>query len=209
VQQRQLDYDRSGDAHYDVISAFIKSVRGSDPDAALYWLARMLSAGEDPRFIARRLVILASEDIGNADPMGLVIATGAAHAVEYVGLPEAQLCLAQATTYLAAAPKSNASCLALGRAMEDVRNGPAARVPMHLRSTAYPGAAELGHGAGYQYAHDFPDHFVAQDYLPPDVKTQTYYQPTELGYEAKIKQRMQDRERRRQADRGPKQDGDG
>ncbi|KPJ63113.1 AAA family ATPase [candidate division KD3-62 bacterium DG_56] len=209
MQQRHLDYDKGGDAHYDVISAFIKSVRGSDPDAALYWLARMLLAGEDARFIARRLVILASEDIGNADPMGLTIAASAAHAVEFVGLPEAQLCLAQATTYLAAAPKSNASYLGLNRAMEDVRRGPAARVPLHLRSTAYPAAAELGHGADYQYAHDFPGHFAAQDYLPPGVKTQPYYEPTDLGYEAKIKRHMQALEqRRREVAEESKQDGD-
>jgi putative ATPase len=210
MQQRHLDYDKGGDAHYDVISAFIKSVRGSDPDAALYWLARMLAAGEDARFIARRLVILASEDIGNADPMGLVIATGAAHAVEYVGLPEAQLCLAQATTYLACAPKSNASYVALSRAQEDVRSGPAARVPLHLRSTGYSGAAQLGHGADYQYAHDHPGHFVAQDYLPPGVKTRRYYEPTELGYEAKLKRYLEslDERRRRAADE-PQPDGEG
>jgi putative ATPase len=208
MQERHLDYDKGGDAHHDVISAFIKSVRGSDPDAALYWLARMLVAGEDARFIARRLVILASEDIGNADPMGLLVATGAAHAVEYVGLPEAQLCLAQATTYLASAPKSNASYLGLSRAMEDVRQAPTARVPLHLRSAAYPGAAELGHGVDYQYAHDHPDHFAVQDYLPPGAKTQRYYQPTDLGYEAKFKRYLESLDRRRrQAAEEPKRDG--
>ena len=197
MQQRRLDYDKEGDTHYDVISAFIKSVRGSDPDAALYWLARMIVAGEDPRFIARRIVILASEDIGNADPMGLVVATAAAHAVEYVGMPEAQLCLSQATTYLATAPKSNASCLALGRAAEDVNNRPVARVPVHLRDSHYPGAAKLGHGEGYRYPHSYPGHFAAQEYLPSGTKSQPYYQPTSLGYEAKIRERMETWERAR------------
>ena len=197
MQQRRLDYDREGDTHYDVISAFIKSVRGSDPDAALYWLARMITAGEDPRFIARRLVILASEDIGNADPMGLVVATSAAHAVEYVGMPEAQLNLAQATTYLATAPKSNASYMALSRAAEDVRNRPVARVPVHLRDAHYAGAERLGHGEGYRYPHNSPGHFYVQEYLPPDAKSRPYYEPTELGYEAKIRERMEAWERAR------------
>src|SRR5207245_1028735 len=151
IQRKALDYDATGDAHYDVTSAFIKSMRGSDPDAAVLWLAGMLEAGEDPRFIARRMVMLASEDIGNADPMALVVAIAAAHALELVGLPEAKLNLAQAAIYLATAPKSNASMAAISRAIEDVRRMGAGEVPPHLRGTGYPGAAKLGHGKGYQY----------------------------------------------------------
>jgi len=197
AQRRALTYDKGGDTHYDVISAYIKSLRGGDPDAALYWLARMISAGEDPRFIARRLVIQAAEDVGNADPMALVLATAAAHAVEYVGLPEAQIPLAQATAYVACAPKSNASYLGIARAMEDVRSRKVPLVPKHLRDGNYPGAAELGHGEGYQYPHDHPGHFVPQEYLPKGTKSRRYYEPTEQGYEKRIRARMEEWEKRR------------
>jgi len=196
AQRRVLKYDKGGDTHYDVISAYIKSLRGGDPDAALYWLARMIAAGEDPRFIARRLVIQAAEDVGNADPMALVLATAAAHAVEYVGLPEAQIPLAQATAYVATAPKSNASYLAIARAMEDVRNRVVPLVPRHLRDANYPGAKQLGHGEGYQYPHDHPDHYVPQEYLPKGTQSRRYYQPTEQGYEKKIKARLEEWERK-------------
>jgi len=198
AQRRALKYDKEGDTHYDVISAYIKSLRGGDPDAALYWLARMISAGEDPRFIARRLVIQSAEDVGNADPMALVIATAAAHAVEYVGLPEAQIPLAQATIYVACAPKSNASYTGIARAMEDVRNRVVPLVPKHLRDANYPGARSFGHGEGYKYPHDFPGHFVPQDYLPPGTKSKTYYEPSDQGYEKRIRERLNEWERRRQ-----------
>jgi putative ATPase len=197
LQQPLLDYDKEGDKHYDIISAFIKSMRGSDPDAALHWLARMLKAGEDARFIARRLVIHAAEDVGNADPMALVVATSAAHAVEFVGLPEAQIPLAQATIYIATAPKSNSVVVALGRAVEDVEKRVPPPVPIHLRDASYRGAARLGHGKGYLYPHDFPDHIVNQEYLPPGAKSRTYYEPSDSGYERKIAQRMRDWERLR------------
>ncbi len=190
LQQRVLNYDKDGDNHFDTISAFIKSMRGSDPDAALYWLARMLRAGEDPRFIARRLVIQAAEDVGNADPMALVLATAAAHAVEYVGLPEAQIPLAQATIYLACAPKSNASHQAINRAMKDARERRAAAVPIHLRDASYPGAKQFGHGKGYLYPHDHPGGYVNQEYVPKDAKSCTYYEPTDRGHEARLKSRM-------------------
>lgn len=196
AQRRALKYDKSGDTHYDVISAYIKSLRGGDPDAALYWLARMIAAGEDPRFIARRLVIQSAEDVGNADPMALVIATAAAHAVEYVGLPEAQIPLAQATIYVASAPKSNASCQGIARAMEDVRNRVVPLVPKHLRDANYPGAKQFGHGEGYKYPHSYPGHYVPQEYLPEGTKSRRYYEPTELGYEKKIKARLEEWERR-------------
>lgn len=193
IQQRALAYDKKADEHYDTISAFIKSVRGSDPDAAVYWLAKMLAAGEDPKFIARRLVILASEDIGNAEPLGLVLASAAAQAVQFVGMPEAQLILAQAATFLATAPKSNASAVALWRAQEDIQSRGAAPVPAHLRSTGYPGAARLGHGAGYKYPHDFPEGWVEQEYLPPTAQTQPYYEPTDRGAEEAIRKRLRRR----------------
>ncbi|NCQ30196.1 MAG: replication-associated recombination protein A [Armatimonadetes bacterium] len=191
VQRRSLSYDRDGDNHHDVISAYIKSMRGSDPDAAVYWLARMLEAGEDPRFVARRLVIQAAEDVGNADPQALVLATAAAHAVEYVGMPEAQIPLAQATVYLATAPKSNSAYVAIDRARQDVRERPPAPVPPALRSAAYPGAAQFGHGEGYKYPHDYPAHIVQQEYLPPGAKSQPYYEPSGLGFEAEIQRRME------------------
>lgn len=186
IQKKAVIYDHDEDGHYDTISAFIKSVRGSDPHAAVYWLAKMIYAGEDPRFIARRLVILASEDIGNADPRGISVAVAAMHASEFVGLPEARIILAQATTYLATAPKSNAACVAVDTALTDVREGRTLPVPPPLRGSGYRGAKELGH-TGYKYAHDFEGHFVDQEYAPTD---KIYYAPTDQGYEATIRQRM-------------------
>ncbi len=179
VQKKAIVYDRQGDAHYDVISAFIKSIRGSDPDAALFWLARMLEAGEDPRYIARRMVVHASEDIGLADPRALLMATAAAHAVEYVGLPEARLNLAEAAVYLAKAPKSNSVYLALGRAMEDAAS--ADPVPLHLRDTSTPTGRQSGHGKGYRYPHDFPGHFVEQEYRPARFSGKRYFEPSGEG----------------------------
>ncbi len=178
------------DAHYDVVSAFIKSIRGSDTDAGLYWLARLLEAGEDPRFIARRLVILASEDVGMADPTGLLVADAAARAVEFVGLPEAQLNLAHAVVYLATAPKSNRVTTALGRARADVRGGGDQPVPMHLRDAHYQGARALGHGIGYTYPHDDPAGWVAQEYRPAEVRDHVYYEPSPHGHEQEIARRM-------------------
>jgi putative ATPase len=190
IQRKALDYDRTGDAHYDVASAFIKSMRGSDPDAAIYWLARMLEAGEDPRFIARRVVICASEDVGNADPQALLVAAAALQATEFVGLPECQLSLAQAVTYLATAHKSNAATLAIARAREDVRSGRTLPVPLHLRDTHYAGSEQLGHGTDYKYSHDFPEGWVDQAYLPEERR---YYEPVERGYEAEIRKRLEAR----------------
>lgn len=195
AQERALAYDRQGDEHYDTISAFIKSVRGSDPDAALYWLAKMLLAGEDVKFIARRIVILASEDVGNAEPLALVLASSAAQAVMFVGMPEAQLILSQAVAYLAAAPKSNAAATAIGRAMEDVQTQGVRRVPVHLRGTGYAGARALGHGKGYLYPHDFPGHYVEQSYLPDGLPTRPYYEPTDEGKEAEIRAALRARRR--------------
>ena len=183
VQRKAVVYDRQGDAHYDVVSAFIKSIRGSDPDGALFWLARMIEAGEDPRFIARRLIVHASEDIGLADPMALLQATAAAHAVEHVGLPEARLNLAQATIYLARAPKSNSVYTAISAAMEDAAS--ADPVPTHLRDASYPAARKLGHGKGYRYPHDFPDHHVEQSYRPEPYEDTRYYEPSDQGEEAR------------------------
>ncbi|MEI8352646.1 MAG: replication-associated recombination protein A, partial [bacterium] len=193
IQKKAVVYDRDEDGHHDTISAFIKSVRGSDPHAAVYWLAKMLYAGEDPRFIARRLVILASEDIGNADPRGLTLAASAMDAVAFVGMPEARIILAQATTYLATAPKSNAAYLAIAKAMEDVEKGRVLPVPRHLRSASYKGAEQLGH-TGYQYAHDFEGHFVDQEYLPTSA---VYYEPVATGYEDVIRKRMDDWKKRK------------
>ncbi len=184
LQRKTIRYDRDEDEHYDVISAFIKSVRGSDPDAAIYWLARMIAGGEDPRFIARRMIILASEDIGNADPRALLMASAAMHTVETVGLPEAQITLAQVTAYLACAQKSNAAVKAIGAALKDVEEKPLLPVPKHLRDTHYEGSKELGHGEGYQYAHDHPGGFVKQDFLG---EARTYYEPTDRGAEATFK----------------------
>lgn len=181
---RALTWGR--DDHYDVISAFIKSIRGSDPDAGLHWLARMIVAGEDPRYIARRLVILASEDVGMADPTALLVANAAAHAVEFVGLPEAQLNLAQAVVHLATAPKSNRTALGIWKAIEDVKSRPAGPVPPHLRDAHYRGATKIGHGAGYRYPHDDPSGWVAQQYLPDHLAGTRYYNPTDLGAEREI-----------------------
>jgi putative ATPase len=202
IQRKALDYDPTGDAHYDVISAFIKSLRGSDPDAAVYWLARMLEAGEDPRFVARRIVILASEDVGNADPQALLVATAAQQAVEFVGLPECQLALSQAVTYLALAPKSNAATLAISKAREDVRSGRTQAVPKHLRDSSYRGAEEFGHGEGYQYSHNFPDAWTPQSYLPEERR---YYEPTDRGHEAELRRRLEELRARRDAQGGPQQ----
>lgn len=187
VQRKAVTYDRAGDQHYDTISAMIKSIRGSDPDAALYWLARMLEGGEDVRFLARRLVILASEDIGNADPAALTLAVAAAHACELVGLPECELTLAQAATYLACAPKSNASYIGIAEAKQDVREGRVLPVPVHLRDRHYAGAKRLKHGEGYQYAHDAPGAVAAQEYLGVDRQ---YYRPTDRGFERELSERL-------------------
>jgi len=195
IQRKAVVYDRDEDAHYDAASAFIKSMRGSDPDAAIYWMAKMLEAGEDPRFVARRLVICAAEDVGNAQPLALVLANAAMQVAEFVGLPEARIPLAQAVTYIATCPKSNAAYLAIDRAAEDVREGRLLDVPDHLRDAHYPGAKSLGHGEGYQYAHDFKGHFVEQDYLPVE---RAYYEPTGEGYEKQIKERMAEWKRRKQ-----------
>lgn len=181
-----LQYDKNGDYHYDVISAFIKSMRGSDPDAALHYLARLIESGEDVRFIARRILICASEDIGNADPMALVVANAAAQTAHFVGLPEARIPLAQAVCYIANAPKSNSCYLGIAEAMEDVRNNKCGVVPQHLRDAHYPGADKLGHGKGYQYPHDFPGGFVEQQYLPEQLKDAKYYKPKPIGDEAKL-----------------------
>jgi putative ATPase len=200
LQRRVLRYDKAGDVHYDVISAFIKSMRGTDPDAAVFWLAQMLEAGEDPEFIARRMVIFASEDVGNADPMALVVAVAAFDALRVVGLPEAALNLAQAATYLAAAVKSNASMVALGRARADLAEAGQQGPPPHLRDASYMGARRLGHGKGYQYPHDFPDAWVDQDYLPRELPGQPYYEPADRGVEAEMGERLRsirDRKRRR------------
>lgn len=199
---KALRYGR--DEHFDVISAFIKSIRGSDVDAGLYWLARMLDAGEDARFIARRLVILASEDVGMADPMSLVVADAAARAVEFVGLPEAGLNLAQAVVHLATAPKSNRVTVALGRAGVDARASGVGEVPMHLRDAHYRGAAQLGHGDGYRYPHDDPTGWVDQRHRPDEVEGNVYYDPSSHGAESEVAERMADR---RQADRGAENDG--
>ena len=187
IQKKALVYDDE-DAHYDTISAFIKSMRGSDPDATLYWLAKMIHAGEDPRFIARRIVIHAAEDVGLADPMALVLANAAFQAAEFIGWPEARIPLAEAAIYIATATKSNSTVLAIDAALKDVESGRTLAVPEHLRDASYRGAKRLGHGQGYQYAHDHPEHFVAQDYLGADKR---YYEPTEQGVEKKIKERVE------------------
>ena len=186
IQKKAIVYDGDGDAHYDTISAFIKAMRGSDPDAALYWLAKMIHAGEDPRFITRRIVICAAEDVGLADPMALVLANTAHQAAECIGWPEARIPIAEATIYVATAQKSNSAYLAIDAALEDIRAGRTRAVPEHLRDTHYQGAQRLGHGEGYQYSHDFPEHFVPQDY---GTEVQ-YYKPTEQGVEKKIKERL-------------------
>lgn len=190
IQKRVVRYDKMGDNHYDTISAFIKSMRGSDPDAAVYYLAKMLYAGEDVKFIARRMMICASEDVGNADPMALVLATSAAQAVERVGMPEAQIILSQAVTYIASAPKSNSACNAIFAANESVRNVKTT-VPVHLQDAHYKGSAKLGHGVGYEYAHDFPNHFSKQQYLPDEIKNARFYEPGNLGQEKEMKEWLQ------------------
>lgn len=187
VQRKNILYDKAGEEHYNVISAFIKSIRGSDPDAALYWLARMLEGGEDPLFIARRLIILASEDIGNASPNALVLAEAAFSAVDKIGMPEARIILAQCVTYLASAPKSNASYLGIEKALEEVRKNPLAQVPLHLRNAPTKLMQQLGYGSDYKYAHDYQNHFVEQNYLPDDLSGKQFYFPTEQGQEKKIK----------------------
>lgn len=187
IQKRVVKYDKDGDNHYDTISAFIKSMRGSDPDAAIYYLARMLYAGEDIKFIARRIMICAAEDVGLADPNALVVATSAATAVERIGMPEARIILAEAVNYVACAPKSNASYLSIGKAMEYVGQNKTAPIPAHLRDAHYKGSAKLGHGEGYLYAHDYPNHYVKQQYLPDEVVGNTFYQPEDLGYEKRIR----------------------
>ena len=191
IQKRVVRYDKDGDNHYDTISAFIKSMRGSDPDAAVSYLARMLYAGEDMKFIARRIMICAAEDVGNADPQALVVAVAAAQAAERIGLPEAQIILSQAVTYVASAPKSNAACNAVFEALEAVRSSKTMPVPVHLQDAHYKGAAKLGHGQGYLYAHDFPNHYVKQQYLPDGMEGSVFYRPTENGYEKKIKEHME------------------
>ncbi|MCK8827569.1 replication-associated recombination protein A [Natroniella acetigena] len=188
IQQKVINYDQAGDNHYDTISAFVKSIRGSDPDAALYWLAKMIEAGESPSFIARRLIIHAAEDIGTANPQALVIANAAAEAVDYVGLPEARIPLAQATIYLATAPKSNAVLLGIDQALAAVRSKVTSGVPTHLQDNHYQGATELDKGVNYKYPHDYPNNYVEQEYLPPELATEKFYQPTENGYEEKIKE---------------------
>ena len=190
-QTRHFKYDRSGEEHYNSISAFIKSARGSDPDAAVYYLARMLESGEDPKFIARRLIILASEDIGNAEPYALTLATACFTAVDYVGMPESRIILAQATTYLASCPKSNASYMSVEKAAEDVREQPYPPVPLHLRNAPTNLMKELGYHKDYRYAHDFKDHFVEQQYLPDVLKDRLYYEPTEIGREAILKKYLE------------------
>jgi putative ATPase len=190
IQKRVVKYDKNGDSHYDNISAFIKSMRGSDPDAAVYYLAKMLYAGEEVAFIARRIMICASEDVGNADPMALSVAVSASLAVERVGMPEAQIILSQAATYVACAPKSNAACEAVYAAMDEVKRSGNLPVPPHLQDAHYKGAAKLGHGTGYKYAHDYPNHYVEQQYLPYELTGKTFYEPSWNGYEAKIREHM-------------------
>lgn len=190
IQKRVVNYDKKGDNHYDIISAFIKSMRGSDPDAAVFYLAKMLYAGEDVKFIARRIMICASEDVGNADPMALTVAVAAAQAVERIGMPESQIILSQAVTYVASAPKSNSAVNAIFAANDAVRNNKTT-VPTHLQDAHYKGAQKLGHGIGYKYAHDYPNHYVDQQYLPDEIKDARFYEPGDLGYEKKIKERLQ------------------
>lgn len=191
IQKRAVRYDKSGDNHYDTISAFIKSMRGSDADAAMYYLAKMLYAGESVTFIARRIMICASEDVGNADPQALQVAAAAAQAVDRVGMPEAKIILAQAVAYIATAPKSNAACAGIEQALEAVRTKKVMSVPVHLQDAHYKGAAKIGHGAGYLYAHDYPNHYVQQQYLPDELVGSRFYLPTENGYEKQIREHME------------------
>ena len=201
LQKKTLRYDKSGEEHYNVISAFIKSLRGSDPDAALYWMMRMIEAGEDPLFIARRMIIFASEDIGNADPQALQVAVAAKDAVHFVGLPEGRIPLAQAVTYLATAPKSNASYKAMLAAVNDVQEQGALPVPLHLRNAPTPLMEKLGYGKNYKYAHNFPDHIVEQEHMPKELEGRKYYSPAESGYENQIKQRLQHWEQQKKKNR--------
>ena len=191
IQKRVVRYDHDGDNHYDTISAFIKSMRGSDPDAAVYYLARMLYAGEDVKFIARRIMICASEDVGNADPNALVVAVSAAQAVERIGMPESQIILSQAASYVATAPKSNAAYMGIAKAMKTVADTRTMPVPAHLQDKHYKGAEKLGHGLGYKYAHDYPNHYVTQQYLPDAMEGMRFYEPSENGYEKKIREHME------------------
>lgn len=191
IQRKAVHYDKSGDNHYDVISAFIKSMRGTDPDAAVFYLARMLDAGEDPKFIARRIMICASEDVGNADPQALQVAVAASLAVERVGLPEGRIILSQAASYVASAPKSNACVMAIDKAQEMVRRADTGQVPPHLRDAHYGGAGDLGHGIGYKYAHDYPENYVRQQYLPDAIREERFYIPTENGYEKQIRNHLE------------------
>ena len=191
IQKRVVRYDHDGDNHYDTISAFIKSMRGSDPDAAVYYLARMLYAGEDVKFIARRIMICASEDVGNADPNALVVAVSAAQAVERIGMPESQIILSQAASYVATAPKSNAAYMGIAKAMKTVADTRTMPVPAHLQDKHYKGAEKLGHGLGYKYAHDYPNHYVTQQYLPEGMEGMRFYEPSENGYEKKIREHME------------------
>ena len=190
IQKRVISYDKNGDNHYDTVSAFIKSMRGSDPDAAVYYLARMLYAGEDVKFIARRIMILASEDIGNADPMAMVVAAACAQEVERVGMPESQIILAQAVTYMACAPKSNSAVEAISKAMNCVRETKTPPVPTHLQDAHYKSSSKLGHGVGYKYAHDYPNHYVKQQYLPDGLENEVFYEPSDNGYEEKIQEHL-------------------
>jgi len=190
IQKRALNYDKTGDNHYDTISAFIKSMRGSDPDAALYYLGRMIYAGEDPKFIARRIVICASEDVGNADPHALQVAVAASQATQFIGLPECQIILAQAVTYIACAPKSNSAVIGITAAMKDVAEVQISGIPRHLKDSHYPGAKKLKSGEGYKYAHDYPGHYIPQQYLPDELKDKVYYQPSDNGVEKKIKESL-------------------
>jgi putative ATPase len=189
-QRKFTLYDKEGEQHYDIISAFIKSIRGSDPDAAVYWMARMLDGGEDPKFIARRMIVLASEDIGNADPYGLTLAASCFTAIDYIGMPEARIVLAQTAIYLASAPKSNASYLAIDQALADVKNIPNLPVPLSLRNAPTKLMDELGYGKEYKYSHDFPGHFTEQQLLPDNLKDKLYYKPTDLGREKDIRERL-------------------
>ena len=191
IQKKVVKYDSNGDGHYDTVSAFIKSMRGSDPDAAVYYLAKMLYAGEDIKFIARRIMICASEDVGNADPNALNVAVSACEAVERIGMPEARIILSQAVTYVASAPKSNASYMAVDKALEMVRQKTDSGVPVHLQDAHYKGASELGHGNGYLYAHDYPNHYVKQQYLPDNLVGEKFYEPTQIGYEKNIREYLQ------------------
>ncbi len=202
IQKRVLQYDKSGDQHYDTISAFIKSIRGSDPDATLYWLAKMIYAGEDPRFIARRLYVHAAEDIGLADPNALLIAQAAAHAVDFIGMPEARIPLAEAALYLATAPKSNGVILGIDDALQVVEKEKTGTVPIHLRDSHYKGASRLGHGEGYKYPHNYEHHYVPQQYLPDHLVSRKFYKPSENGYEKTVQKRLDYFVQRKSHDKG-------